>query len=60
MVVLNEKPKLIGSEEDREKRNEEVAVIRKELLELCTETAQKFLVQGIDYCYCISLALLQV
>lgn len=46
LVVLAEKPKLIGSEDDREKRNEELRVIRKELLDLCTETAQKFLVQG--------------
>jgi len=46
LVVLNEKPKLIGSEEERAIRNEELKVIRKELLDLCTETAQKFLVQG--------------
>jgi len=37
---------MIGSEEERHRRNEELMGIRKELLELCTETAQKFLVQG--------------
>eukprot|EP00930_Biecheleria_cincta_P068606 TRINITY_DN561_c0_g2_i2.p1 TRINITY_DN561_c0_g2~~TRINITY_DN561_c0_g2_i2.p1 ORF type:complete len:293 (+),score=67.06 TRINITY_DN561_c0_g2_i2:223-1101(+) len=37
---------MIGSEEERKRRSEELMGIRKELLELCTETAQKFLVQG--------------
>merc|ERR1711957_620167 len=46
IVVLREPPKMIGSEEERARRNEELMGIRKELLELCTETAQKFLVQG--------------
>lgn len=46
IVVLRERPHVIGSEEEREKRNEELKTIRKELLDLCTETAQKFLVQG--------------
>eukprot|EP00451_Oxyrrhis_marina_P021542 CAMPEP_0204354914 /NCGR_PEP_ID=MMETSP0469-20131031/33748_1 /ASSEMBLY_ACC=CAM_ASM_000384 /TAXON_ID=2969 /ORGANISM="Oxyrrhis marina" /LENGTH=361 /DNA_ID=CAMNT_0051342079 /DNA_START=41 /DNA_END=1126 /DNA_ORIENTATION=- len=46
VVVLRERPKLIGSEEERERRNEELRAIRKELLELCTEQSQKFLVQG--------------
>jgi hypothetical protein len=46
MMVLGEKPKLIGSEDDRAKREVELKIIRKELLDLCTETAQKFLVQG--------------
>jgi hypothetical protein len=46
MVVLRERPKVIGSEEERDRRAEELMGIRKELLELCTETAQKFLVQG--------------
>eukprot|EP00397_Hematodinium_sp_SG-2012_P043557 GEMP01048442.1.p1 GENE.GEMP01048442.1~~GEMP01048442.1.p1 ORF type:complete len:357 (+),score=77.06 GEMP01048442.1:121-1191(+) len=46
IVVLRERPKIVGSEEDRDKRNEELKAIRKELLDLCTETAQKFLVQG--------------
>lgn len=46
IVVLRERPKVIGSEEERDRRTEELNGIRKELLELCTETAQKFLVQG--------------
>jgi tetratricopeptide (TPR) repeat protein len=46
IVVLRQRPKVIGSEEEREKRAQELMGIRKELLELCTETAQKFLVQG--------------
>eukprot|EP00927_Polykrikos_kofoidii_P062367 TRINITY_DN57177_c0_g1_i1.p1 TRINITY_DN57177_c0_g1~~TRINITY_DN57177_c0_g1_i1.p1 ORF type:complete len:363 (-),score=67.19 TRINITY_DN57177_c0_g1_i1:297-1385(-) len=46
IVVLRERPKMIGSEEERDRRSEELMRIRKELLELCTETAQKFLVQG--------------
>lgn len=46
IVVLRERPKMIGSEEERDRRAEELMGIRKELLELCTETAQKFLVQG--------------
>jgi len=46
IVVLRERPKMIGSEEERDRRNEELMGIRKELLDLCTETAQKFLVQG--------------
>jgi len=46
IVVLREPPKMIGSEEERDRRNEELNAIRKELLDLCTETAQKFLVQG--------------
>jgi len=46
IVVLRGPPKMIGSEEERHRRNEELMGIRKELLELCTETAQKFLVQG--------------
>jgi len=37
---------MIGSEEEREKRAKELEDIRKELLDLCTETAQKHLVQG--------------
>jgi tetratricopeptide (TPR) repeat protein len=37
---------MIGSEEERDRRAEELMGIRKELLEICTETAQKFLVQG--------------
>jgi len=46
IVVLRERPKMIGSEEERDRRAEELMGIRKELLELCTETSQKFLVQG--------------
>uniref|UniRef100_A0A7S1EZU0 Uncharacterized protein n=1 Tax=Noctiluca scintillans TaxID=2966 RepID=A0A7S1EZU0_NOCSC len=46
LVVLRQPAKMIGSEEDRTKREDELSAIRKELLELCTETAQKFLVQG--------------
>jgi len=46
VVVLRERPKMIGSEEERDRRAEELMGIRKELLDLCTETAQKFLVQG--------------
>lgn len=46
IVVLRGPPKMIGSEEERHRRNEELMGIRRELLELCTETAQKFLVQG--------------
>jgi len=46
IVVLRERPQVIGSEEERDKRNDELKTIRKELLDLCTETAQKFLVQG--------------
>mmetsp|Transcript_92927 Transcript_92927/g.258815 ORF Transcript_92927/g.258815 Transcript_92927/m.258815 type:complete len:371 (+) Transcript_92927:63-1175(+) len=46
IVDLRERPKMIGSEEERDRRAEELMGIRKELLELCTETAQKFLVQG--------------
>lgn len=46
VVVLRERPKMIGSEEERDRRAEELVGIRRELLELCTETAQKFLVQG--------------
>lgn len=46
IVVLRAPPKMIGSEEERKRRSEELMGIRKELLELCTETAQKFLVQG--------------
>jgi len=46
IVVLRQPPKTIGSEEERHRREEELNAIRKELLELCTETAQKFLVQG--------------
>lgn len=46
LLVLRAPPKQIGSDEDRKRRNEELMGIRKELLELCTETAQKFLVQG--------------
>jgi len=46
IVVLRGPPKMIGSEEERHRRNEELMGIRKELLDLCTETAQKFLVQG--------------
>uniref|UniRef100_A0A7S4PS91 MYND-type domain-containing protein n=1 Tax=Alexandrium monilatum TaxID=311494 RepID=A0A7S4PS91_9DINO len=46
IVVLRERPKMIGSEEERDRRTEELMGIRKELLELCTETAQKHLVQG--------------
>ena len=41
MVVLREKAKVIGSEEERNRREEELRAIRRELLELCTETAQK-------------------
>merc|ERR1719310_2571964 len=37
---------MIGSEEERNRREEELRAIRRELLDLCTETAQKFLVQG--------------
>jgi tetratricopeptide (TPR) repeat protein len=37
---------MIGSEEEREKRTKDLDDIRKELLDLCTETAQKHLVQG--------------
>lgn len=37
---------MIGSEEERDRRAQELMGIRKELLDLCTETAQKFLVQG--------------
>jgi len=44
--VLRERPKAIGSEVERDRRAEELMGIRKELLQLCTETAQKFLVQG--------------
>ena len=39
-------PKMIGSQEERSRRESELQAIRKELLDLCTETAQKFLVQG--------------
>lgn len=46
IVVLRAPPKMIGSEDERKRRTEELMGIRKELLELCTETAQKFLVQG--------------
>lgn len=46
IVVLRAPPKMIGSEEERKRRAEELMGIRKGLLELCTETAQKFLVQG--------------
>jgi len=46
VVVLRQPPKMIGSEEERHRREEELNAIRKELLELCTETAQKFLVQA--------------
>jgi len=46
IVVLRERPKMIGSEEERDRRAEELMGIRKELLELCTETSQKFLVQA--------------
>lgn len=46
IVVLRERPKMIGSEEERDRRAEELMGIRKELLELCTETAKKFLIQG--------------
>lgn len=46
LVVLREPPKMIGSEEERHRRNEELMGFRRVLLELCTETAQKFLVQG--------------
>ncbi|CAJ1350160.1 unnamed protein product [Effrenium voratum] len=46
IVVLRAPPKMIGSEEERKRRAEELIVIRKELLDLCTATAQKFLVQG--------------
>jgi tetratricopeptide (TPR) repeat protein len=35
-----------GSEEERDRRAEELMGIRRELLDLCTETSQKFLVQG--------------
>merc|ERR1712118_529397 len=45
-VVLRGEAKVIGSEEERSRREEELRAIRKELLDLCTETAQKFLVQG--------------
>ena len=38
MVVLREKAKVIGSEEERNRR-EELRAIRRELLELCKETA---------------------
>jgi tetratricopeptide (TPR) repeat protein len=46
MVVLRGEAKVIGSEEERSRREEELRAIRRELLDLCTETAQKFLVQG--------------
>lgn len=46
ILVLREPPKMIGSEEERHRRNEELMGIRKDLLEMCTETAQKFLVQA--------------
>merc|ERR1712232_1367333 len=46
IVVLRGPPKMIGSEEERDRRAQELMGIRKELLDLCTETAQKFLVQG--------------
>lgn len=46
IVVLRKPPKIIGTGEEREKRSQELMGIRRELLELCTETAQKFLVQG--------------
>jgi tetratricopeptide (TPR) repeat protein len=46
IMVLRERPKMIGSEEEREKRAKELEDIRKELLDLCTETAQKHLVQA--------------
>lgn len=46
IVILRERPKMIGSEEERDKRAEELMGIRKELLELCTYHAKKFLVQG--------------
>jgi len=46
IVVLRERPRMIGSEEERDKRAEELVGIRRYLLDLCTETAQKFLVQG--------------
>uniref|UniRef100_A0A0G4GLQ1 MYND-type domain-containing protein n=1 Tax=Chromera velia CCMP2878 TaxID=1169474 RepID=A0A0G4GLQ1_9ALVE len=44
--VLRSKPKLIGSEQERHKRKEELKAIRKEVLELCVETAHKYLIQG--------------
>lgn len=46
IVVLRQPPKMIGSEDERHTRNEELMGIRRDLLELCTETAQKYLVQG--------------
>ncbi|CEL93868.1 unnamed protein product [Vitrella brassicaformis CCMP3155] len=46
LTLLRSKPKMIGSEEERQKREKELRAIRKEVLDLCTETAQKFLVQG--------------
>jgi len=46
IVVLRERPKMIGSEEEREKCVADLMRIRRELLDLCTETAQKYLVQG--------------
>mmetsp|Transcript_40727 Transcript_40727/g.89003 ORF Transcript_40727/g.89003 Transcript_40727/m.89003 type:complete len:372 (-) Transcript_40727:277-1392(-) len=46
IVVLRERPKMIGSEEERDRRAEELTGIRRELLEICTGQAQKFLVQG--------------
>mmetsp|Transcript_56353 Transcript_56353/g.132101 ORF Transcript_56353/g.132101 Transcript_56353/m.132101 type:complete len:363 (-) Transcript_56353:201-1289(-) len=46
LVVLRRPPKMIGSEEERRRREEELMAIRKELLDLCSDTAHRFLVQA--------------
>ena len=35
LAVMGEKPSLIGTEAERDKRNEELKVIKRELLDLC-------------------------
>eukprot|EP00400_MALV-I_sp_L67-5_P000936 gene936-587_t len=46
LAVLKEEPNMIGSEEERARREEELKAIRQELLHLCIQTAQGFLVKA--------------
>ncbi|KAF4671608.1 zinc finger, MYND-type containing 12 [Perkinsus chesapeaki] len=48
-ALLREKPRTLGSDEERRKREAELIGIRGEVREICSETAQRALVQGEYY-----------
>eukprot|EP00920_Eleutheroschizon_duboscqi_P029757 GHVT01072337.1.p1 GENE.GHVT01072337.1~~GHVT01072337.1.p1 ORF type:complete len:375 (+),score=30.93 GHVT01072337.1:297-1421(+) len=46
ITILRSQPRRIGSEEERNRREDELNAIRAEALEVCYETSQKYIVQG--------------